>query len=116
MNSKNTISITEARKRIFDLSEEVQTPGNFFMLTEKGKPKMALMSAEDLESILETLEVLEDFPTLKKDVEQAHKEFEAGDYWVLKDSGRLVKNKQNVKKVRNSTSKKSKKRVKKDSK
>ena len=59
-----TISITEARKRIFDIVEEVQSPHKIFTLTEKGKPKASIISSEELESLMETIEVLRIFPNL----------------------------------------------------
>lgn len=80
MSIKNTISITEARKRFFDIAEEVQRPGAFYMLTENGRPKAVLMSAEEYESWAETLEVMKDFPDLKKDVAEAEEEYRIGTY------------------------------------
>lgn len=82
----NTISLTEARKKIFSLAEEVQSPNTFYLLTERGKPKAALLSADDLESILETLEVIKDFPELERETKDAMDDFYAGNYWILNDS------------------------------
>ena len=60
MDAKNTMSISEARKRIFEIAEEVQKPDKYYTLTEKGKPKAVLMSAEEFDSIMETIEILSD--------------------------------------------------------
>lgn len=79
MSVKNTISITEARKRIFDISDEVQRPGTVYTLTENGKPKVAVLSAEEFDSLMETLEILSD-PKAMKRIEQAEKELARGDY------------------------------------
>lgn len=68
MDSKTTISISEARKKIFEIANDVQSPNNIYTLTENGKPKMVLISADEFESWMETLEVLKDFPDLKKDI------------------------------------------------
>lgn len=46
---KNIITITEARKRLFEISDEVQKDGNIYIITVKGKPSMVLMSAKDFE-------------------------------------------------------------------
>lgn len=80
MDTKRTISISEARKRIFEIADEVQQPDTHYVLTENGKPKAVILSAEEFESLLETLDVIEEFPDLKKDIEQAEKEFSRGDY------------------------------------
>lgn len=83
MNSKNTISITEARKRIFDIAEEVQKPGVYFTLTEKGRAKAVVMSAEEYESWIETMEVMRMFPDLSKDIEEAERDIKKGNYITL---------------------------------
>jgi antitoxin YefM len=80
---KNTISITEARKKIFDIADEVQKPNNFYTLTERGKPKAVILSAEEFDSIAETIQVMQEFPNLKKDIEEAEKEYAKGDYITL---------------------------------
>lgn len=85
MDSKTTISITEARKKIFDIAEEVQKPNKYYTLTENGRPKAVLMSAEEFESWQETLEVDREFPDLKKDIKQAEQEYKKGDYMTLEE-------------------------------
>lgn len=80
MSTKTTIPITEARKRIFDIAEEVQEPGVYYTFTEKGRPKAVLMSAEEFESWVETLEATREFPDLKKDVKEAEQAFKSGEY------------------------------------
>ena len=83
MNVKTTLSISEARKRIFEIAKKVQKPSTYYILTEKGKPKVAFMSAEDFESWQETLEVAHDFPNLEKDIKKAEKEYKQGDCLTL---------------------------------
>lgn len=85
MNPKTTISISEARKRIFELADEVQKPGVYYTFTEKGRPKAVLLSAEEFDSILETMEVMREFPDLDKDVAEAEKEYRNGDYVTLEE-------------------------------
>lgn len=80
MNTKTTISITEARKKIFDLAEAVQTPGMYYTFTEKGRPKAVMLSAEEFEGWLETLEVARDFPDLKKQIAQVNTDIKSGAY------------------------------------
>lgn len=80
MNMRTTLSITDARKNIFDIAEEVQKPSVYYTLTEKGKPKAVIMSAEEFESWQETLEVMQDFPDLKKDIAEVEKDIQSGAY------------------------------------
>lgn len=76
--TKTTIPITEARKRIFDIAEEVQTPNKVYTITEGGKPKMVMMSAEEYESMIETMEVNRIFPDLDKDIAETEEAFRTG--------------------------------------
>jgi len=80
MNSRTTISISAARKKIFEIADEVQSPNNIYTLTEKGVPKAVLMSADEFESWMETLEVVKDFPGLKKDTNKFEKDLKAQKY------------------------------------
>ena len=80
MSNSNYITITEARKRLFQIAKEVQTPGRSYTLTEKGKPKVIIISFEEYDSLKETIEVLTEFPDLKKDMEEAEKAVKTGEY------------------------------------
>jgi len=85
MNTKTTLSISEARKGIFKIAEKVQKPSTYYTLTEKGKPKAVVMSAEEFESWQETLEVIRDFPKLDKDVKAAERDFKKRKYSTLEE-------------------------------
>lgn len=80
MNTKTTLTITEARKNIFDVAKNIQKPGTYYTLTEKGHPKAVIMSAEEFESWQETLEVIRDFPELNKNVTETDKAVKSGGY------------------------------------
>ncbi len=80
MNIKTTIPISEARKNIFKISEKIQKPGVYFTFTEKGKPKGVIMSAEEFESWTETMEVMQQFPNLDKDIAEADRAIRTGQY------------------------------------
>ncbi len=83
MDTKTTLSISEARKKIFKIAEKVQKPATYYTLTEKGRPKVVIISAEEFESWQETLEVMRIFPKLGKDIERAEKQYKKGDYLTL---------------------------------
>lgn len=53
MRTKTTLSITSARKNIFNIAEKVQKGDTYYTLTERGCPKMVMLSAEKFESLLE---------------------------------------------------------------
>jgi len=79
MNTKTTLPISEARKRIFELAEEVQKPDNYYTLTEKGRPKAVLMSAEQFDSMVETMDILSD-PKVLENIRIAEEEYKRGEY------------------------------------
>jgi prevent-host-death family protein len=87
METKTTLPISEGRKKIFKIAEEVQKPSTYYTLTEKGKPKVVVMSAEEFESWQETMEIKKEFPDLKKDIKKIDKAVETGDYkkWATLD-------------------------------
>ena len=81
MTTKDTtLPISQARKKIFEIAEDVQTPGRHYTLTEKGYPKAVVMSAEEYESWAETLEVIQDFPDLDKDIKALESDIKSGKY------------------------------------
>jgi prevent-host-death family protein len=79
MDNARTMSITEARKNIFDLAAKTQTPGVYFTLTEKGKPSVVMMSSEEFESWMETLDIVTEFPNIKKELEHAEAQVRLGE-------------------------------------
>ena len=84
VDASRTLSITEARKRIFELADEVR-PGVHFTLTEKGRPRMVMMSPEEYEGWMETFDVMMEMPNLSEVVKQARKEYAQGKFITLSD-------------------------------
>lgn len=85
MNIKTTLPISEARKKIFKIVKDAQKPSNYYILTDKGRPKAVIISAEEFENWQETLELMNIFPNLEKDIKKAEKEYKRGDYSTLED-------------------------------
>lgn len=83
MNTKTTLPISKARNNIFKIADDVQAPGRYYTFTERGVPKVVMMSAEEFESWQETREVRKVFPDLKKDIAEARRDYEKGDYITL---------------------------------
>lgn len=80
MDAKTTISATEARRRFFDILDEIQKPAVRYIFTQRGRPRGVLMSAEEYESWLETLEVMMEIPDLAKDVAETKRDIKSGRY------------------------------------
>jgi len=78
MSNQTTIPISKARANIFDIAEDVQKPGRIYTLTEKGRPKAVLMSADEFDSLTETLEILEQFPNIQREVKKINEDVKSG--------------------------------------
>ncbi|MFC1613240.1 type II toxin-antitoxin system Phd/YefM family antitoxin [Patescibacteria group bacterium] len=120
MNSKNTISITEARNNFFEITDKAQKNREVFTLTEHGRPKAVIMSVDEFDSWQETLEIMND-PELMKDIKEAEKEIKSGAYKnyptleeVLAKEGFVVADKSKNKYVSNNTKKSCDKKSKKN--
>ncbi len=96
MNAKTTLSISEARKKIFQITKDIQKPYIYYTLTEKGRPQAVIMSADEFESWQETLEVMQEFPGLKKDATQAHRAVATGAYKKYKTLEEVVVKQENA--------------------
>lgn len=82
--SLKTIPITEGRKQLFRIAEDIQTPDTYYSFTVDGKPQVVLMSQSEFDYIMETMEILSD-PKILADIEKAEKELEAGQYITWSD-------------------------------
>lgn len=80
MNPKYTLPISEARKKIFEIAEEVQKLDTYYVLTEKGRPKAVILSYEEYDSLMETLEVMQEVPDLDKEIKELDDDIKTGRY------------------------------------
>lgn len=55
-----TLSMREARARLAELADEAERLGQRFIITRRGRPCLVLLSADEFESWVETLEILAD--------------------------------------------------------
>ena len=78
IDPKKTISLTEARKNIFDIAKDVQKPGSHYVFTENGRPKAVMMSAEEFDSWQETIDVVLHNPDILEDVAEAERDLKEG--------------------------------------
>ena len=77
--AKKTITITEGRKELFKIAEEVQKPDTQYIFTIEGKPGVVLMSADEYDSLMETMEILSN-PEIMRDIRQAEEDYKKGRY------------------------------------
>jgi antitoxin YefM len=59
------LSVTTAKAKLLELTRKVQEDGKAYILTKDGKPVSALVSMEDYESFLETMEIQADREIMK---------------------------------------------------
>lgn len=80
MKTKTTLPITELRKDLFNILDRIEKTGELYTITENGKPKAVVMSAENFESWQETLEVMKEFPDLPKRIKETERDIKTGKY------------------------------------
>ena len=74
---RKTLPVTEVRKKLTELIDEVNDKFEQIEITKNGKPRAIIMSADEFDSWKETLEILSD-KQLMKDIAQAEKDFREG--------------------------------------
>ena len=55
-----TISVTEAKNTLSELTRKIAELGQTVTITKRGKPYVVMVSADEYESIMETVEILLD--------------------------------------------------------
>lgn len=71
---KKFMTATDARKQLYDVIKKVQTPGFFVTLTLDGIPEAVVISFDEFEGLMETLEIMSDSELsrdLKEDIRKA---------------------------------------------
>lgn len=72
-----TLPLSEAKARLSQIADEVHRTHERVTVTKNGRSYLVLISAEDLESVEATLELLADAEALRR-VEQARQDLAAG--------------------------------------
>lgn len=80
----NLISISDARANLPDLVAKISSTLGRVTITVNGQPKAILVSAEELESLEETAEVLA-IPHIKEDIKKSREQIKKGDFIALSD-------------------------------
>ena len=78
MQIHNVISITEARKKLPQIVREVYAlDGTSYILTDKGEARAVIISHEEYESLIATIEVLS-IPNILQDIAEAEEDIKEG--------------------------------------
>lgn len=72
-----TLTVTEAKKHFLELVEGIETKNDTITLTRKGVPTTIMMSLEDYEALLETLEILAS-PEILESLKKSRKQRKSG--------------------------------------
>ncbi len=80
MDMKKIISINKASKDFIKIIEDVQKDNNYYILTEKGKAKVIVMSYDDFDGWMETIDVALTYPDILKDAKELDKDVKSGAY------------------------------------
>ncbi|MBP7114373.1 MAG: type II toxin-antitoxin system Phd/YefM family antitoxin [Candidatus Peribacteraceae bacterium] len=88
------MTITEARKNLYAVVNEVEHPGVAVAITHNGTPKVVVMSFEEYEGWQETMAIMAD-PALDKELEEAMRDMKAGN--LHKDTVSFAKAKKRLK-------------------
>ncbi|MGH9316021.1 MAG: type II toxin-antitoxin system Phd/YefM family antitoxin [Thermoanaerobaculia bacterium] len=72
-----TLTVTQAKNSLLELLRDVEERGETVQITRNGIPAGVLVSAEEWESLLETVSILSDAAAMKKIV-RARREIAAG--------------------------------------
>lgn len=72
-----TLPLTEARNRFAELVEMASKMFAHFTITRKGRPEAVLMSKEEYDALVDTLEILSNSKTMAS-IRRAEKDIKAG--------------------------------------
>lgn len=60
----NSLALTEVRDKLSDIIDEVTTTGSEYVVTRHGRPVAVILSFDEYDSLIETLNVLSDDDTM----------------------------------------------------
>jgi PHD/YefM family antitoxin component YafN of YafNO toxin-antitoxin module len=83
MKKNTTLSITNARKEIFDIAKDIDSTKSIYTLTEHGKPIVVMLAADTFESWEKTLSLSSALPNLETDMAEAESQVKANQYISL---------------------------------
>ncbi|OGJ62735.1 hypothetical protein A3C37_03655 [Candidatus Peribacteria bacterium RIFCSPHIGHO2_02_FULL_53_20] len=79
-----TVTASEARNNFFAILKEIEVPGVSVTITYEGHPKGVLMSSEEFDGLMETLDIMA-HPEEVAAIEEGMREKERGEVVTLKE-------------------------------
>jgi prevent-host-death family protein len=79
-----TLPLTEARNKFAQLVDEASKMFTRFTITRKGKPEAILMSKEEYDALIDTIEILSNVETMAA-IRRAEEDIQAGRVKPLED-------------------------------
>jgi len=84
MSRVKTLPLTEARKDLSKIVDEVSTLHEHVTITRQGRPAAVVMSVDEFESWRETIEILSD-PEAMAAIERGRRDIRAGRVYPLEE-------------------------------
>jgi prevent-host-death family protein len=85
----NTISVRELRPKLSKVIDNIHKKFDRYVITRRGKPEVVMMSIDDYEGLLETLQIESD-PKWMADIRQAQKDMKNGKGVSLEEARRRL--------------------------
>ena len=85
----NTVTLKELRPGLPEIINEIDRKLDRYIVTKRGKPVAIMMSMDDYEGLLETIEILSDKAAVKR-IKKAKQEIAAGKTLSLEDLKRKL--------------------------
>ena len=87
----NTISLKELRPHLPEVIKGIDSRFDRYILTKRGKPVAVMMSVDDYEGFLETLDILSDKGLVKR-IKKGKRQIQKGETISLEDLRRRIEN------------------------
>jgi len=85
-----TLPLSEVKARLSEIADEVDRTHDRVHVTRNGREYVVLMSAEDLDSLEATIELLRDDAAMAR-IQRAESEVEAGDFTSVAEMAELMR-------------------------
>lgn len=86
----DTLPLSAVKARLSEIAEEVERTHQRVQITKNGRSYVVLISAEDLESLEATVELLSD-PEAMQRIRQAQTDIETGEFTTGEEMAELMK-------------------------
>ena len=83
LRTQTTAPLSEARERLSEIVDDVATTGADLVITKHGRPMAVVISYDEYESLIETLNILSDAETMSA-LAEAESDLDTGDIEVLR--------------------------------